>query len=89
MGMAEVTTLYVLRIGKPELSPSLEAESSSLGDSSTMACSDGNPLRVMPPITVLESSPSGDGLKLSKWSMMNTWSLKRMASSWVSSMLNK
>jgi hypothetical protein len=44
MGMAEVTTLQSQGIGKLKLSPSLEAESSSLADSSKMACSDGQPL---------------------------------------------
>jgi hypothetical protein len=45
MGMAKVTTLHALETGKLELSPSLEAESSSLGDSSRMVCSDGDPLQ--------------------------------------------
>jgi hypothetical protein len=58
MGMAEVTTLHALGIGKSELSPSFEAESSSLGDSSRMACSDGNPLRAMLPTTAPVSFPS-------------------------------
>jgi hypothetical protein len=44
MGMAKVTTLHALETGKLELSPSLEAESSSLGDSSRMVCGDGDPL---------------------------------------------
>jgi hypothetical protein len=63
--------------------------SSSLGDSSRMACSDGDPLRAMPPIMVLESSSSGDGLKLSKWSAMNSRFSKRMPPSGVSSTPNK
>jgi hypothetical protein len=45
MGVAKVTTLQTIGIGRPKLSPSLEAESSSLGDSSRMACSDNDPLR--------------------------------------------
>jgi hypothetical protein len=60
MGMAEVTMLHALWTGKPKLSPLLEAKSSSLSDSSRMACCDGDPLRAMPPITAVESSPSGD-----------------------------
>jgi hypothetical protein len=88
MGMAEVTTLHTLGTGKSELSPSLMAESSTLGDSSRMACSDGDPLHIVPLTTVVESSPSGDRLELSKWPAMNSRSSKRMASSWVSSTPN-
>jgi hypothetical protein len=44
MGTTEITTLHTIGTGKPELYPSLEAESSLLGDSSRMACSDGDPL---------------------------------------------
>jgi hypothetical protein len=65
MGVAEVTTLHAVRIGKLKLFPSLEVESSSLGDSLRMACNDGNPLRAMPPTTALESSPSSNRRKLS------------------------
>jgi hypothetical protein len=54
-----------------------------------MACSDGDPLRSMPPTTMLESSPSGNKHKLSRWSVMNSRPLKRMAGSWVSSTLKK
>jgi hypothetical protein len=43
-----IIVLHTLKRGEPELSPSFEAESSSLGDSLRMACSDGDPLRVMP-----------------------------------------
>jgi hypothetical protein len=57
MGMAEITTLHALWKGKLELSPSLEDESSSQGDSSRMACSDGDPVWVMPQTTSTESSP--------------------------------
>jgi hypothetical protein len=57
---------HALRRGEPELSPSLEIESSSLGDSSRMACGDGDPLRVIRLEAVLESAPSGGGLKLSE-----------------------
>jgi hypothetical protein len=49
--------LHFLGIGKPELSPSLNAESSSLGDSSRMAYSDGDPLRAMIPTMAPASSP--------------------------------
>jgi hypothetical protein len=48
MEMAEVTTRHALGTGKLELSPSLEAKSSSLGNSSRMAHSDGDPLQAMP-----------------------------------------
>jgi hypothetical protein len=44
MGMAGVTTMQSRGIGKQELSSSLEAESSSLVDSSMMVCTDGDPL---------------------------------------------
>jgi hypothetical protein len=80
MGMVNVTMLHALRRGEPEHSPSLETESSSLGDSSRMAFSDGNPLRVMPHTTAPESPPSGDGLKLPEWSVMNSRSPEWMAS---------
>jgi hypothetical protein len=60
MGMTEVTMLHSRGIGKLELSPSLEAETSSLGDSSRMSCSDGNLLWTMPTNTAPESFPSGD-----------------------------
>jgi hypothetical protein len=72
MGMAEVTMLHSRGIGKPELPPSLEVESSSLANSSRMACSDGDPLWTMPMNTVPESFPSGDRLWLSKWLVMNS-----------------
>jgi hypothetical protein len=71
-----VTMLHARGIGKLELPPSLEAESSSLGDSSRMGCSDGDPLQTMPPTTAPESFPSGGRFKLLKWSMMNSRSLK-------------
>jgi hypothetical protein len=78
MGMAEVTTLHALETGKPELSPSFKAESSSLGNSSRMACNNGDPLRAMPLTTAPESSPLGDRFKLLKWSAMNSRSSKQM-----------
>jgi hypothetical protein len=43
--------LHALKRGDPVLFPSLEAESSSLGDSSRMALNNGDLLRVMPPNT--------------------------------------
>jgi hypothetical protein len=57
MGVADITLLHALRRRELELSPSLETESSSLGDSSRMACSGGDPLCVMPLNTALESAP--------------------------------
>jgi hypothetical protein len=80
MGLVEVTTLHGVGIGESELSPSLEVESSSLGDSLRMACSDCDPLQAMPPTMTLESSPSDNRCKLSRWSTMNSRSLKGMAS---------
>jgi hypothetical protein len=64
MGIVDVTVLHALGRGEPELTPLLEAKSSSLGDSSRMTCSDGDPLRVIPTTMELESLPSGDGLKI-------------------------
>jgi hypothetical protein len=48
MGTTGVTTLQSRVIGKPELHPSLEVESSSPTDTSIMTCSDGNPLWAIP-----------------------------------------
>jgi hypothetical protein len=76
MGAADITVLHTLEIGEPELSPSLKAESSSLGDSSRMVGSDGDQLWAMPPTTAPKSPPFGDGLKLSERSVMNSRSLK-------------
>jgi hypothetical protein len=78
MGMVDITMCHAIMRGEPELSPSLKAESSSLGDSSRMACNNGDPLRAMPLTTAPESPLSGDGLKLSKRSVMNSRSLKWM-----------
>jgi hypothetical protein len=41
MVVASIIVWHALRRGEPELSPSLEMKSSSLGESSRMACSDG------------------------------------------------
>jgi hypothetical protein len=57
MGLMGIILWHALRRGEPELSPSLEPESPSLGDSSRMACNDGDPLWVMPPNTALELAP--------------------------------
>jgi hypothetical protein len=43
MGTTEVTTLQPQEMGKLELPPSLEVESSSLVNSLRMVCSDGDP----------------------------------------------
>jgi hypothetical protein len=73
----DVTVLHTLGRGELELSPSLEAESSSLGDSLRMACRlNGDPLRVMLLTTAPESPPSSDGLKLSERSVMNSGPLE-------------
>jgi hypothetical protein len=53
MGAADVTLLHMVGRGELELSL-LKDESSSLGDSSRMACSDGVPLWVIPPTTASE-----------------------------------
>jgi hypothetical protein len=78
MGTADITVLHTLRRGEPKLSPSLKTEPSSLGDSSRKACSDGDPLWAMPLTIAPESAPSGDELKLSQWSGMNSRSSKWM-----------
>jgi hypothetical protein len=57
MGTTDTTMLHVLLRGKSELSPSLESESFSLGDSLRMACSDGDLLRAMPQTIDPESPP--------------------------------
>jgi hypothetical protein len=57
----DTTALHALLRGKPKLSPSLEDELSSLGDSLRMACSDGDSLWVMPLTTALESPPQASG----------------------------
>jgi hypothetical protein len=58
-GVAGIIILHVLRRGESELSPSLKAESPSLGNFSRMACSDGDPLRVMPPHSALKLATFG------------------------------
>jgi hypothetical protein len=57
MGTADITMLHTLERGEPELVPSLEMESSTLGNSSRMACNDSGPLWAMPPTTMLELPP--------------------------------
>jgi hypothetical protein len=83
MGMVEVTMLNSRGIGKLELFPSLEVESTSLADSSRMACSDGDPLWAMPTNRAPESFPLGNRLWSSEGSVMNMRPLKRIASPWV------
>jgi hypothetical protein len=78
MGTTDVTVLHAVGRGETKISPSLESESSSLGDSSGMACSDGDPLWVMPPTTAPELPPSGDRLKFPEWSAMNSRSPELM-----------
>jgi hypothetical protein len=78
-GTVDITVLHALRRGEPELTPSLEIKSSSLDDSSRMACSDGDPLQVMLPTTAPESPPSGSRLKLLKQLVMNSRSPEWMA----------
>jgi hypothetical protein len=57
MGVASVIMWHALRREELELSPSLETESSLLGDSSRMACNDGDPLWVMPLNATPELAP--------------------------------
>jgi hypothetical protein len=66
MGTTDITMLHALGRGELALSPTLEAESPSLGDSSMMADGDGDQLRAMPPPTAPELPNSGDGLYLSE-----------------------
>jgi hypothetical protein len=79
MGTTNITALHALSIGKLELSPSLEDQSSSLGNSTRMACSAGDPLWAIPPTTAAESHPLVDRLKLSEQLVMNSRSSKWMA----------
>jgi hypothetical protein len=57
MGTANITVLHALERGELELFTLLEAESSSLGDSSRMASDGGDLLWAMPPTTASESPP--------------------------------
>jgi hypothetical protein len=57
-GVMGIIMLHTLRRGEPVLSPSLEAESSSLGDSLRMACNDGDLLWVMPLNPASKLAPS-------------------------------
>jgi hypothetical protein len=79
MGTTDATVWDALGRGKLELSHLLEIESSSLGDSSRMVCSDSDPLWAMPPTIAPDSPMFGDGLKLSEQSAMNSRSLEWMA----------
>jgi hypothetical protein len=56
-GVTGIIMFHTLRRGELELSPSLESESSSLDDSLRMACSDGDPLLVMPSNPASELAP--------------------------------
>jgi hypothetical protein len=58
-GVTGIIVLNTLRRGELELSPSLEDKPSSLGDSSRMACNDGDLLRVMPPNPASKLALSG------------------------------
>jgi hypothetical protein len=58
-GVMGIVALHTLRRGEPELSPSLESKSSSLGDSLRMVCNYGDPLQVMPPNLAQELAPFG------------------------------
>jgi hypothetical protein len=57
MTVTDIIVLHTLKRGEPKLSPSLKDESSLLGDSSRMECSNNDPLWGMPPNTALESLP--------------------------------
>jgi hypothetical protein len=58
-GVKGIIVLHTLKRGEAELAPSLEAKSSSLGDSSRMVCSDGDSLWVMPWNASPELAPFG------------------------------
>jgi hypothetical protein len=89
MGMTEVTTLHSQGIGQLRLSSSHETELSSLGNTSRMVCSNGDPLKTMPMNMAPELLPFCYRPWVSKWSVRNSRSLKHMASPWVSSMPNR
>jgi hypothetical protein len=57
MGVTSIIVWHALRRRELKLSPSFKSESPSLGDSSRMACSDGDPLRVMPLNKAPEPTP--------------------------------
>jgi hypothetical protein len=57
VGVAGITALHALGREELEISPSLDTESSSLDNSSRMACNNGDPLWVTSPTMVLESAP--------------------------------
>jgi hypothetical protein len=56
-GVTGIIVLHTIMRGELELSPSLESKLSSLGNYSRMACSNGDPLQVMPPNPVPELPP--------------------------------
>jgi hypothetical protein len=58
-GVVGIIMLHTLRRGEPKLSPSLEAKSSSSGNSSRMACNDGDLLWVMPLNPTSKLAPNG------------------------------
>jgi hypothetical protein len=57
-GVIGIIVLHTLKRGEPELSPSLKAESSSLGYSSRTVCNDGDLLWVMPMNPASKLAPS-------------------------------
>jgi hypothetical protein len=84
MGIVYITALHALGRGEPELSPSIETESSWLGNSSRMTHIDGDPLRAMPLTAMPDSFPLGGGLKSLEQLAMNS-----RASKWVAYVLRE
>jgi hypothetical protein len=72
MGAGGDTVLCLREAGRPELASLLEAVWNLFVESSIMACSDGDPLWVVPIKIVHDSLPLGKRHKLPKLSVMNS-----------------
>jgi hypothetical protein len=75
-----VTTLHPRGSGNPELPPSTKAVSPSLEDFSRMVCTKGDLFYTIPTNMTPESFISGERLRLSKWSAMNSKLPKQIVS---------
>jgi hypothetical protein len=80
MGAIRFTTLHPRGPWGPEFPPLPKAMSPSSEDSSWMVSVDGEPLCTIPMNTTPESFPSGERLRLSKWSAVNSRLPNRMVS---------
>jgi hypothetical protein len=80
MGTIRVTTLHPLGTGNPELPPSHKAALPLSEDSSRAMCKDGDPMCTIPMTAVPESFPSGERLRRSKRSAVNSKLPKQMVS---------